>query len=114
MLGTVLRTCTRQVLDFALPPRCAGCGTIVSDVHSFCGSCWNEVQFLGAGGCGVCGIPLEATEADTCGRCMAAPPLIARTRAAGYAGPLLVGEDLTVIEIGKSVKVTRTGERGPA
>lgn len=26
----------RSILDFALPPRCAGCGTIVSDVHSFC------------------------------------------------------------------------------
>jgi hypothetical protein len=25
----------RSVLDFALPPRCAGCGSIVDDVHSF-------------------------------------------------------------------------------
>jgi ComF family protein len=70
------------LLDFALPPRCAGCGTIVDDVHSFCPACWGAVRFLGAGGCGICGVPLEATEADTCGRCLAAPPIIARTRAA--------------------------------
>ena len=70
------------MLDFALPPRCAGCGIIVGDVHSFCTDCWGEVQFLGAGACGICGVPLEATEADTCARCLAAPPLIVRTRAA--------------------------------
>jgi ComF family protein len=73
---------SRILLDFALPPRCAGCGIIVGDVHSFCTDCWGEVQFLGAGACGICGVPLEATEADTCARCLAAPPLIVRTRAA--------------------------------
>jgi ComF family protein len=73
---------SRVLLDFALPPRCASCGTIVGEVHSFCMACWGEVQFLGSGGCGICGVPLEATDADTCARCLAAPPLIARTRAA--------------------------------
>lgn len=54
----------------------------MAEVHSFCTTCWGEVDFLGSGGCAICGVPLEATEADTCGRCLAAPPLIARTRAA--------------------------------
>jgi ribonuclease Z len=36
-----------------------------------------------------------------------APAIINRTRAAGYAGPLEVGQDLTLIEIGDSVSVLR-------
>jgi ComF family protein len=82
MVRSAAGTLSRVLLDFALPPRCAGCGTIVGEVHSFCMACWGEVQFLGPGGCGICGVPLEATDADTCARCLAAPPLIARTRAA--------------------------------
>ncbi|HEX7929407.1 MAG TPA: double zinc ribbon domain-containing protein, partial [Sphingomicrobium sp.] len=35
------------MLDFALPPRCAGCGTIVADLHSFCADRWTKVEFLG-------------------------------------------------------------------
>jgi len=35
MVAIVLRAATRWMLDFALPPRCAGYGTIVADVHSF-------------------------------------------------------------------------------
>jgi ribonuclease Z len=42
-------------------------------------------------------ILLDSTEAD----------VIARTRAAGYHGPLAVGEDLMVIEIGGKVNVSR-------
>jgi ComF family protein len=78
----MLRAITRWVLDFALPPRCAGCGTIVADVHSFCAECWKSVEFLGSGGCETCGMPLQATESRTCGACLARPPRIARTRAA--------------------------------
>src|SRR5688572_33455780 len=70
------------LLDFALPPRCAGCGTIVSDVHSFCPDCWKRIEFLGSGGCMTCGIPLQATDAERCAVCLANPPRISRTRAA--------------------------------
>jgi ComF family protein len=70
------------VLDFALPPRCALCGAIVDQVESFCADCWTQVAFLGDGGCRTCGLPLEGTEAETCGACLAQPPRIARTRAA--------------------------------
>lgn len=73
----------RHALDFALPPRCPGCGVIVADLHRFCSDCWTGIHWLGAnGGCETCGLPLEATEADECGRCLAQPPAIARTRAA--------------------------------
>ena len=72
----------RPVLDFALPPRCAGCGTVVAQVHDFCPGCWTSIHFLGSSGCVTCGLPLEATEADHCAVCLASAPKIARTRAA--------------------------------
>jgi len=72
----------RWVLDFALPPRCGGCGTIVDEVDSFCAPCWSKLEFLGAGGCLRCGLPLRATDADLCGACLARPPRLDRIRAA--------------------------------
>lgn len=70
------------MLDFALPPRCGGCGAIVDEVHSFCAACWTQVHFLGESGCTTCGMPLEATDAELCGVCVAKPPRIQRTRSA--------------------------------
>ena len=72
----------RSVLDFALPARCASCGAIVDEVHSFCPDCWRRIEFLGSGGCESCGLPLQATDAEKCAACLARPPRIERTRAA--------------------------------
>ena len=72
----------RNVLDFALPARCAGCGTIIDQPHEFCASCWQQIEWLGKGGCDSCGMPLEATDVEHCARCLAQTPIIARTRAA--------------------------------
>jgi ComF family protein len=95
------------VLDFALPPRCAGCGTIVDDVHSFCADCWTQVEFLGETGCECCGLPLQATEQRTCGRCLAAPPRIARTRAAVAYDDL--SRSLAIrLKYGRKVAIART------
>lgn len=55
---------------------------IVAELHSFCSECWTSLNWCGDGGCEVCGLPLEATDEHVCGRCMAEPPRIARTRAA--------------------------------
>jgi predicted amidophosphoribosyltransferase len=71
----------RHLLDFALPARCAGCGIIVDEIHSFCGDCWKQIEFL-AGGCTCCGLPLKGTDIETCVACLAKPPRIERTRAA--------------------------------
>ena len=71
-----------SLLDFALPPRCGGCGTIVDDVDSFCADCWRKLEFLGSGGCTRCGLPLKATDAETCAACLAKPPRLDRIRAA--------------------------------
>jgi ComF family protein len=80
-LSSALRSAARILLDFALPPRCPGCGTVTAEVDLFCDSCWREVDFM-AGGCGTCGIPLEATDAETCGACLAEPPPLDRIRSA--------------------------------
>ena len=72
----------RSVLDFALPPRCGGCGVIVDEIDSFCPECWRQLEFLGHGGCLRCGLPLKATEAETCARCLAKPPRLDRIRSA--------------------------------
>jgi len=106
----LLRICGRYVLDFALPPRCAGCGCIVADVHSFCTECWTEVEFLGETGCVTCGLPLQATEAQTCGICLAKPPRIARTRAAVAYDDL--SRSLAIrLKYGRKVAIARTMAR---
>ncbi|WP_155264130.1 ComF family protein [Sphingomonas segetis] len=106
-LRVLLRACARTALDFALPPRCAGCGTIVTDVHSFCADCWKSIEFLGDGGCETCGLPLEATEQTTCARCMAVPPRVERSRAAVAYDEL--SRTLAIrLKYGRKVAIART------
>ena len=69
------------ILDFALPARCAGCGTIVEEVHTFCVDCWSKIEFI-TGGCTSCGLPLAATDIETCAACLARPPRISKSRSA--------------------------------
>ena len=110
MVADVLKTCIRWALDFALPPRCAGCGIIVADVHSFCPECWKQVEFLGEGGCKVCGIPLASTDADNCAACLARPPRIARTRAAVAYDDL--SRNLAIrLKYGRKVAIAKTMAR---
>lgn len=64
-------------LDYALPPRCPGCGVIVSQIDAFCDACWGEMRFLTEPCCARCGLPFDVQEADDlqCGACIAdAPP----------------------------------------
>ena len=99
--------CLRSVLDFALPPRCPGCGVIVADVHSFCADCWKQVEFLGDSGCHCCGLPLESTEQTICARCLAKPPRIERMRAAVAYDDLSRGLAIR-LKYGRKVAVART------
>ena len=104
---TAFRTAARWALDFALPPRCAGCGTIVGEVHSFCPDCWRQIEFLGDSGCLSCGLPLQATDAVTCAVCLAKPPRIARTRAAVAYDDLSRGLAIR-LKYGRKVAIART------
>jgi ComF family protein len=110
MVGVLLQSLGRWALDFALPPRCAGCGTIVPEVHSFCADCWKQIEFLGHSGCQTCGMPLEATEETTCGACLARPPRIARTRAAVAYDDL--SRSLAIrLKYGRKIAIARTMAR---
>jgi ComF family protein len=102
-LGTI-------ALDFALPPRCAICGSIVEQVESFCADCWKQIAFLGDGGCGTCGLPLEGTEAGTCAACLAQPPQVDRTRAAVAYDSATRGLVLA-LKYGRKVALARTMAR---
>lgn len=99
----------RFVLDFGLPARCGGCGTIVDEVDSFCGECWRELDFL-QGGCSICGLPLEATDADVCAACLTQPPRLDRIRSAVAYGEISRAIALR-LKYGRKVGLARTMSR---
>jgi ComF family protein len=103
----ILRKGGQFALDFALPPRCAGCGTIIGELHAFCGECWQAIDWLGDDGCQTCGLPLEATDVDQCGRCLAKPPILTRTRAAVAYGDAARGLALKLKDA-RRIAVART------
>lgn len=80
----------RPILDYALPPRCPGCGTIVGGDHRFCLACWETLEFLGGETCRRCGVPFgHAVDADACcDACRAAPPAIDAMAAAVAYGDI--------------------------
>ena len=78
------RAALRPVLDFALPPRCAGCGAITAEPHRFCLDCWSRLEFLGDPCCARCGLPFGFGPGgeELCGACLAESPAFDRMRAA--------------------------------
>jgi ComF family protein len=110
MLLPFLSAAAKGALDFALPPRCAGCGEIVEQVHTFCPDCWKQIEFLGDSGCERCGLPLEATDAELCGRCLASPPPFHRARAAVAYGEISRGVAIR-LKHGRKVALARTMAR---
>lgn len=86
-----LRAVGRMLLDYALPPRCPGCGTIVGADRQFCLTCWSSLHFLDGPACAQCSIPLPTAlpGADlSCGACMADAPPFAGAPAAVAYGPV--------------------------
>jgi ComF family protein len=88
--AALTRTLLRPILDFALPPRCPGCGTVTEEPHRFCLSCWSALTFLGEPCCARCAMPFEYGEGveALCGRCLAEPPAYDRLRAAVAYGEI--------------------------
>ena len=86
----LVRSVLRPVLDFALPPRCAGCGAITTEPHRFCLTCWSKLVFLGEPCCAVCGLPFEYAQGAgaRCGACLADPPAFEWMRAAVAYGEI--------------------------
>lgn len=84
------RTALRHVVDFALPPRCSGCGTITGEQGAFCFDCWSQLDLLGPPCCARCALPFDYAEEEEalCAGCMADPPAFDRLRAAVSYGEL--------------------------
>jgi ComF family protein len=84
------RAAVRTIVDFALPPRCPGCGAIVAEPHSFCLACWSGLVFLGEPCCTRCGLPFEHDGGGPaeCGACIADPPRFDGARAAVAYGEI--------------------------
>lgn len=83
----LLARALRPAVDFALPPRCPGCGVIVEDDDRFCLTCWATLAFLEEPCCARCGLPFDHDmgEGSECALCLASPPVVDRARAVlGY------------------------------
>jgi len=105
-----LRILGNSILNFALPPRCAGCAEVIEEVGAFCPDCWGQMEWLGKSGCLTCGMPLSATEAESCARCLADPPGLDRMRAA-VAYDDLSRSLVLRLKYGRKVALARTMAR---
>jgi ComF family protein len=88
--ASLARSALRPILDFALPPRCPGCGAVTDEPHRFCLTCWTALTFLGEPCCARCALPFDYGEGAEviCGRCLAEPPAYDRLRAAVAYGDM--------------------------
>jgi ComF family protein len=86
----MLATLLHPVIALALPPRCAGCGTITNSDHRFCTACWGSLRFLGPPWCVACHAPFDHDHGPDarCGACLAAPPRHGGVDAAVAYGPV--------------------------
>lgn len=85
---THLQAAVRPLLDYALPPRCAACRTIVGEPGTLCPACWDSIDFLGDPMCATCGVRLPSMTVPEarCGACLAATPPFDRARAVMHYG----------------------------
>lgn len=83
-----VRALIRPVVDFALPPRCPGCGAIVEADHRFCMPCWTALDLLGGPGCALCNRPLAGPAGTICAPCLETPPRHDGVRAAVAYGDI--------------------------
>ncbi|AEI37039.1 ComF family protein [Zymomonas mobilis] len=83
---TIFKTIRKGIepfIRYALPPRCLGCGDIVTEDHAFCPKCWQSLNFLLVPTCIQCGLPLS-TDLQyelRCARCLHKPPSFDRMNA---------------------------------
>lgn len=85
-----LLTPLRTIADFALPPRCPGCGALSEADHRFCANCWGQLRFIGPPWCAGCHVPFAYDRGGDalCGDCLAQPPAHDGTLAAVAYGPI--------------------------
>lgn len=73
-----------QTLDVLLPPRCIGTGEIVSTPGTVSAEFWQQLSFIEAPYCSVCGLPFDMPmlAGSLCASCIDHPPRFDQARAA--------------------------------
>ncbi len=82
-----VQTILQSALNYALPPRCPGCGQIVARDNQLCVLCWQSLEFLTDVGCVLCG-DLVQYSGQICAPCLANPPHHDGVRAAVAYGDI--------------------------
>lgn len=73
MIMDFIRQLLSVPLNFSLPRRCGGCGTILGEDGDFCRDCWSGLNLLPSTGCVLCNTPMDLPGA-ICGPCLETPP----------------------------------------
>ena len=110
MLSANIWTAARAAFDFALPPRCSGCGTIVGEVHSFCPDCWKRSNSSEIPAAPRAGFRFTRPNRRHAAPASPAPPRIARTRAAVAYDELSRGLAIR-LKYGRKIAIARTMAR---
>lgn len=65
-----------QSLNLLFPPQCGLCRELIDENGGICSNCWQELNFITAPFCKICGYPYEFDmgESAQCAACMANPP----------------------------------------
>lgn len=66
----------QTAVELIYPPRCLGCGDLVTSDFGLCGTCWRETPFIAGTVCEACGCPLPGVAEGhriECDDCMAEP-----------------------------------------
>ncbi len=73
-----------SAVDLILPPRCIGSGNIVDSSGMVSPAFWQELHFIAAPYCDLCGTPfsLDITEGSLCAACIETEPVFDQARAA--------------------------------
>ncbi|MFN7710453.1 MAG: double zinc ribbon domain-containing protein [Holosporales bacterium] len=90
----MLKALGYQLLNYLLPPRCAGCGALVDEAHRLCAPCYHRLTFITDPQCACCGFPFPYAQepGSLCAACAQHPPLYHQARAVvSYDG---VGREL--------------------
>lgn len=68
-----MKNILKKILNIVLPSRCPYCGKTVIFEHTLCESCFNQINFISAPYCKICGMPFEnekeANLSKICAKC---------------------------------------------